>query len=184
MKRAYQLHLDGMAGVYAVAEQLCMRGHTPLFPSVDFGFDLALDNGLKIQVKFGRLRFSHPAYKSGAYVVDTRKGVTIVNQRITHKKRPYPYEQVADFVIFFGMDERRFFVIPASEYDGAAWIPPRNIAMQRTGSGRRQSSISKMGNNAKIVHFYEDAWHLLDIDSTLHNLEMADAVADAERVEK
>ena len=40
-----------------MCSQLCLHGHTSCFPAVDFGIDLMLDNGLKIQVK---VAFSAP----------------------------------------------------------------------------------------------------------------------------
>ncbi len=47
--------LQGQAGVWAVAAQLAIRGHIPIFPGVDYGWDLMIENGLRLQIKTARL---------------------------------------------------------------------------------------------------------------------------------
>jgi len=161
MKKAFQKHLDGMAGTFAVCEQLCRYGHTPFMPSVDFGVDVMLDNGLKIQVKSGRCR-NHPGYSNGVYAFDIRRGWTRVKGEIVAHPKDRDYRDSCDFVIFFGVDERRFFIIPSVEINShAIWIPRR---------GNREFKRAK--SIAKSMMKFEDAWHLLDVNATLSDLEL------------
>lgn len=147
---AYQRHLDGMAGVYAVASQLCLRGITPCFPAVDSGADLILDNGVKIQVKCGKLR-RHPGFDNGVYCFDVNK----VSRKDKRSAGIY------DFAAFWGVDENRFFIMPAGECTGAVWVAKRGSRLYR----RDPKSMSEK------VKANEDAWHLLDINATLQSLE-------------
>lgn len=162
MKRAFQKHLDGMAATFAVCEQLCRYGHTPAIPVVDFGIDVMLDNGLKIQIKSSKCR-AHPGYSNGVYAFDLRKGWTRVKGEIVGHPVDRDYAEICDFVVFFGVDERRFFVIPVGAIERhAIWIPRRGNA-----EFKRVKSI------AKSMMQYEDAWHLLDVNGALAEIEQA-----------
>lgn len=163
-KRAYKTHLDGMAGVFAVCEQLCRGGHTPCVPSVDFGVDIMLDNGLRIQVKSAQARI-HPGYSQGVYCFDVRKGWTRKGDKIVgHAHSDRNYAESCDFFIFYGVNERRFFVVPVSIVGNRAiWIPRHgNFQCKRT----KQTNCI-----ALTVSKYEDAWHLLDMNEVLTELE-------------
>ena len=163
-KKAYKTHLDGMAGVFAVCEQLCRSGHTPFTPSVDFGVDIMLDNGLKLQVKSSQARL-HPGYSQGVYCFDVRKGWTRKKgQIISHAYSDRNYAESCDFFVFYGVHERRFFIVPVGIVGNRSiWIPTRgNFQCKRT---KQTNCIAK-----EIVKF-EDAWHLLDVNSALSEIE-------------
>ena len=156
---ASKTHLQGQAGVYAVCAQLCLRGLTPCMPAVDDGVDLMLTNGLKLQIKSGMLR-TQPGFPFGAYCFDVRKGWKRKGKEIITNLRERTYEGIADFVVFFGVDEQRFFVIPPSELNQSYWIPSKAQTQRRLLRQR----------NLKILGF-EDAWHLLDVDNALSLIE-------------
>ena|SRR5579859_6706470 len=160
MKKAFKTHSKGMAGVYAVASRLCMLGHTPFFPSVDFGVDIMLDNGVKLQVKCGNLR-KHPGYQQGVYCFDVRKAFTIVGHTVYKHQKDRTYVGTCDFIIFWGIDENRFFVMPSAEIQGSVWIPSRNSYMCK----RKAPTV------AETALAREDAWHLLDLNGALAELE-------------
>ncbi len=160
MKKAFTTHSQGMAGVYAVASRLCLLGHTPFFPSVDFGVDIMLDNGLKIQVKCGHIR-QHPGYSQGVYSFDIRKAFTIVGSKVFKHQKDRTYVGTCDFIIFWAIEEGRFFVLPVHEVKGTAWIPTRGCQVMKR----------KLPTIASTVLAREEAWHLLDVAGTLEEIE-------------
>jgi hypothetical protein len=122
--------LQGQAAVYRVAAEVCMRGHIPLFPAVDFGYDLALDNGIKIQVKSGRLQKMKHSFPGGCYRFSFRKNCMAYGKRTVGVVRDY--SKVADFFVLWGVDEERFWIVPCSEKHTYLYIPAKNDGIQRT----------------------------------------------------
>lgn len=171
----------GQAGVYAVAEKLCLNGKAPLFPGVDTGVDLMTEDGVRIQVKTASLHRTTKQFPAGVYMFnsqpDSRKS------RTGNRKNLRDYHKCCDFIIFVCLTERRFFVVPAKVVTGAFWLEARGHAEALRLMGKFARTRTDLSNKNRIRE-YEDAWHLLDIDSTLHNLELAEAVAEAERVEQ
>jgi hypothetical protein len=158
-----------MAGVFAVCEQLCRAGHTPFIPSVDFGVDLMLDNGLRIQVKAAQARV-HPGYSQGVYSFDVRKGwMRKKGEIVSHAYSDRNYADSCDFFIFFGAQERRFFVVPVGVVGNRSiWIPMRgNASMKR---------VKQTNCIANEVVKFEDAWHLLDVNAAIKEVEQQEQV--------
>lgn len=150
----------GMAGVYAVASKLCLRGQTPCFPAVDVGVDLVLDNGVKLQVKAGNFR-THPAYPNGVYCIDAIRSLRVVKGRRVYGERSY--KGTCDFLIFWAIPENRFFVIPVGELSKAVWLP--------TKQGLAASPRKPKKESVARILAYEDAWHLLDVESAVQGME-------------
>lgn len=116
MRRLPENLAQGQAGVYSVAAQLLLRGHNPFFPAVDIGADLILDSGVKIQVKSTHLTFK-TVYKQGAYAfkLATR---AVVNKGAVQKRIARIFSQECDFVVLWGIEQNRFWVVPAATFDG------------------------------------------------------------------
>lgn len=166
----------GQAGVYAVAEKLCLNGMVPLFPGVDTGVDLMLVNGTRIQVKTASLHRTTKQFPAGVYMFNvTPDG----GARTGKRKKLTDYHKCCDFIIFVCLTERRFFIVPAKQVTGAFWLEARghNEALRLIGKSGRNRVVPS--NKSKIVK-YEDAWHLLDVDSTIESLEQAEDVESAE----
>jgi hypothetical protein len=149
--------LQGQAGVYAVVAQLLLRGHIPFFPAVDHGYDIMLDNGIRIQVKSARLfsstmgkRNRHPW---GAYGFDTRSAKLDADGKMRRIARDY--SQVADFFVLWGIDENRFWIVPTSELKGAAIIASR----AKIYDGPQYAKVRE--RNAR----WEDNWEALNVAS-------------------
>lgn len=155
---ASKTHLQGAAGVFAVCSQLCLRDFTPCIPAVDDGVDVILSNGMKLQVKTGFLR-NHPGFPYGAYAFDVRRGWKRKGQEIVTNLRDRNYAGIADFVIFVGLNENRFFIVPPHELTGCVWIAPR-------GRGIKKHRLLE----------FEDAWHLLDVNGALAAVEQAEEI--------
>ena len=158
--RGFQLRAQ--AAVWIVAGQLALRGHVPMFPGLDVGFDIMLGNGLRIQVKSATLRIqSGVNYPDGAYSFALRRGAWDSNDKRYKRSSLRPYSEVADFFVLWGMDENRFFILPTKGCKKAIWFS-------------RRGSISKSNNRktfdvvtAKRLAEFEDRWDLLDVDSSV-----------------
>ncbi len=107
---------QGKAGEYTVAAQLLLRGHNPFFPAVDIGADLILDSGIKIQVKSAHLRFQKGMYPQGAYWFKLTVRCMMSNGKMTKRERVFSQE--CDFVVLWGIEQNRFWIVPAAHLDG------------------------------------------------------------------
>ncbi len=196
--------MQGQAGVYATAAQLLLRGYVPCFPSVDYGFDLALENGLKIQVKSARLRMSHPSYPEGHYRLEVREGFKLNAKRgvMNHlvRREPRNWKGVADFFVFWCIDENRFFIVPREDFHfKVCFVMPKHIVgravpldqiMRLRGAGltykqiaeqlgvhketiyRRVKHPEKYGTGDAVAHLlkFEDRWDLFDVNAATEEL--------------
>jgi hypothetical protein len=171
-----QYRLIGQAGVYAAASQLMLAGHNVLFPSVDNGYDLLIENGLRIQVKAASLIFqSSPMYKEGVYAFDLRRSCydpNTANHQSTQKYRTYT--DVADFFVLWGIDEGRFWIIPTSIKNKKIFFPRRN-SIARTNSHSTPYWTKKSFEKEASM---ENRWDLLEISETLNIIEVASSVTE------
>lgn len=154
--------LQGQAGVWQVASQLAMRGHVPCFPGVDFGCDLVLDNGLRIQVKCATLRVIHGQnYPEGAYGFQLRRSAWFSNEKKAKRSSLHPYSEVADFFVLWGIDEDRFFIVPTSHAGKAIWFG-------RRGFNSKSNNRTVYGRvTAERIAEFEDRWDRLDVNATV-----------------
>lgn len=113
--RPNERHLQGLAGVFAACSQLALRGHNPCFPGVDYGFDIVLDTGVRLQVKTSMLYMGHPAYPDGAYRFSIRENQPIRKGQILQRRPRRNWAGLIDFFVFWGVEENRFFVVPVSQ---------------------------------------------------------------------
>lgn len=117
----YSRLAQGQAGVYTVAAQLLLRGVNPSFPAVDCGADIITDWGTRIQVKCAHRR---PSIWGGSYHFALTSGVTMYVAKHGHKKaslhdrEPRTYSNECDFFALWGIEDNRFWIIPASLLDG------------------------------------------------------------------
>lgn len=170
MKKAFQRHLNGLAAVFAICEQLARRGHTPFIPSHDFGIDLMLDNGLKIQVKSSTC-WRKATINAVGYQFDLRGSVRWINGKAeSHSSDASRYVEICDFFILMAVDERRFFVVPTSKLGGTCiWFPKRDDHGTRRPYRKDRWLLE-----------YEEAWDLLDVNQTIESLEEATQISNAQ----
>jgi len=141
------------AGEYSVAAQLLLRGHNPFFPAVDIGADVMLDSGVKVQVKSAHLRFQKGVYEQGAYwfKLATR---AVVNKGAVQKRVSRMFSHECDFVVLWGIEQNRFWVIPAALLDGhqsvcvgpdSTWINDTQVekVRQARAEGKTFRAIAK-----------------------------------------
>lgn len=116
----YNLAL-GQAGVHAVAAQLLLHGISPCFPAVDIGADIVTADGIKVQVKSARIRHQKlhgkPMHRYGAYWFKLSTRIKVrAGFRITQERRIFSEE--CDFVVLWGVEDNKFWVVPAALLDG------------------------------------------------------------------
>ena len=109
LDRAPTPQLVGQAGVWAVAAQLAVRGLHVHFPGVDYGYDLMVDGGIRIQVKTSRL-LSRASRKNGPDGYSFKFWSAARSNRGAQKR---DYSKVCHFVVLWGIDENRFWIAPA-----------------------------------------------------------------------
>ncbi len=96
----------GKAGEYAVASQLLARGIQVHFPAVDKDVDLIAGNSIRIQVKTSR---KSPSRVSGyAFGLGTKR----IGKHVCKTRYLREYAGTVDFLVCYGLDEQRFWVIP------------------------------------------------------------------------
>jgi len=184
----------GQAMVYRVAAELLLRGHVPYIPSVDSGVDILLDNGLRIQVKARSLQ-AHPAYPEGCYGFSTKEN----SRKGKWGLRKRDWSKICDFIIYVGIDEMRYFVVPSTRHNESFWIRPKGLTrtcvsveamktMRAKGMTyqaiaeelgitdmtvirnlRKPSKLNSPGGNRHLASF-EDQWSLLDINRAVEEI--------------
>lgn len=118
--------LVGAAGVIAVGSQLLMIDVIPFFPFVDRGIDLMTDNRCRIQVKSARRCMTPKTLKKNLDGIYRFKFAT---KRYRNKSERSmaglgttspvkPFHEVVDVVVLWGVDENRFWIVPASLLKG------------------------------------------------------------------
>lgn len=159
--RRQQSAFTGQAGLYAVASRLSLLNHSVYIPSVDEGVDIMLGNGLRIQVKC-----RHIARTKG--VSGRSYTVPLWKKKKYRKGKDYDitqcYTDAVDFVIFWAIEDNRFFVFPAAEVTCAVWIPSKMDNF--SNRARKTNNVS-----APLITQFEEAWHLLDMDAAVQSLE-------------
>jgi hypothetical protein len=161
--------LQGQAGVWAVASKLAMNNVIPLFPGVDLGYDLFLENGLRLQVRSAMLtqtQNENRLYPYLTYIFKLTRDNWYSEER--RKKEQHvvtkPFSQVADYFVLWGADENRFFIIPTNIGQKSIYFPARSY----TGN-----SFVRRVNGARLAErlaSYEDRWDLLNISDTSKEL--------------
>jgi hypothetical protein len=159
-----QSAFTGAAGQYAVASRLSLMNHTVYFPSVDEGVDIVLGNGLRLQVKCGR--YHNDPRTSGRYHI-LAPGRVKRYHKGEHRDVRRSYAGVVDFVIYWAIEENRFFVFPAAKLTIGVWIPSKLDTFKQMG----KNSLS-----VRLIREYEEAWNLLDVDGAVEQIEQQVAV--------
>lgn len=192
----------GQAMVFRVAAELLLRGHVPSFPSVDSGVDILIDNGLRIQVKGRTLTMGHPNYPGGVYNFSTKEN----NRQGKWGERKRDWSKVCDFIIYVGINEGRYFIVPSARHGVSFWIRPKGSteycvsvdamrALREKGMSfqavadnlgvsemtvlrnlRKPTRNNSPGGNRYLASF-EDQWDLLDVNRVVNAIDTADVDA-------
>ncbi len=106
--------LTGQAGVWQVASQLALRGLNPYFPGVDLGCDLLAEGRVRLQVKAASLRTHTRVYPDGAYYFKFWQSSIVTGARNIRRRGQRDYTNCADFMMLWGVNENRFWVVPTA----------------------------------------------------------------------
>jgi hypothetical protein len=108
--------LVGKAGEYAVAVQLLLRDILPLWPSVDLGYDLETDGHCRLQVRCSHLSSYDGREACYNFLLKKTKPIPKTNtQAIMVPCRAFA--EVCDFVVFWGIEQNRFWIVPSAVCD-------------------------------------------------------------------
>jgi len=121
MRQAPPTLLLGQAGVWRVAAMLALKGLNPQFPGIDNGCDLTVEGLVRLQVKATRLR-PHPSYDQPIYMLHLRRPAFARGNNTLVKSSTRCFSDDCDFVVLWGVDEDRFWIIPAKELDHVSFI--------------------------------------------------------------
>ncbi len=150
----YRTQLVGQAGVWRVAAELAMRGHIPLFPGIDHGYDIMIENGLRLQVKSAHAKLGHPGYPDGAYAFDSRQYTW--GKENTRQRNSRSYTKDADFFVFWGIEDNKFWIMATGEFRSGIWFTRATPVMG--------DKNYKRVTDRRLA--YENRWDLLDVSNT------------------
>lgn len=113
--------LTGEAGVLRVASEFMMRGMNVAKPFVDGGADLIVDGRARIQVKTSHIAPLRGKYMN-AYWFKLWQSPIVTGHSNIRRRGTKTYDGIVDFVVFFGVEEGRFWIVPTAELRGAACV--------------------------------------------------------------
>lgn len=130
----------GKAGEHAVASELLVRGIPVHIPIVDVGCDLIAGERVRIQVKSARLfRGTEKSRPMASYMFSL--GTSAPNWKNgCHKTIWRDWSKVCDFIICWGVDERRFWVIPTNLLSTAR---ERTVTTLHVGGPRKRWTVDQ-----------------------------------------
>ena len=111
---------QGRAAEYMVAAHLLLRGANVKWPSVDEGYDLEGPRGCRIQVKSTHLRTTPSVldtYPEGVYSFGLVRRDNYSPKR-RRASATIKFSDTCDIVVFWGIEQNRFWVAPAHLVDG------------------------------------------------------------------
>ena len=211
--KPYWSHLQGVAGEYRVAAELALRGIMPNFPGRDFGYDLMIEGGVRVQVKSAKMR-RDKNYPLGAYWFRFRKS-TGMGHGITRSVGGRKFSEECDFVVLWGIETNRFWIVPAEKLDGVQCLVLGQLGpTQAPVDFNKINDLRWEGNNiheiakeldvhietvrnyfnrktgvknnermSKHVRQYENRWDLLDVNAVAEEL-LSEEVSEETSVEK
>lgn len=112
---------QGQAAVYRVVSELIFRGMRVSLPCVDdHGVDLYA-GPVRIQVKSAFYR-KDKTYPTGAYWFKLTHGSIVTGNNTIRKSGGRQFSAECDFVVFMGIDEQRFWIVPSAMLDRSTLV--------------------------------------------------------------
>lgn len=108
----------GMAGNLRVASELLLRGFDVSIPYVDTGVDLYVSGCVRIQVKSAHLMTRQ--YSTGqqpTFNFFLAKGPAALGGGLSTKSVARIFSAKCDFVVLWGIEQNRFWIVPAALLD-------------------------------------------------------------------
>jgi hypothetical protein len=155
MREAKHAAFTGKAGEHAVASQLFLREMGVLWPLVDTGYDLMTEFGCRVQVKCAHFyhhktspRYFFPLPKTRR-MPNTDKTTKLVARK--------SFAEVCDFVVFWGIEQNRFWIVPAALVDESTGVELglENSQRRFVGSVSDMREMLKLGyNRGQVAKHY------------------------------
>jgi hypothetical protein len=161
---------QGQAGVHRVASELLLRGINPTFPAVDIGGDLLIDHGVRVQVKSAHL-VTRKVGKVEVTAYWFKLSTKAVVRKKTIKLVPRIFSDECEFVILWGIEQNRFWIVPSPVLDGrqlvvvdldAGWISSDLEALRLA----REDGLSYREMAKKFDLSHKTIWRRLNLSST------------------
>lgn len=109
---------QGQAAVYRVISELMFRGFRVSVPCADdHGVDLTVEHLIRVQVKSAHLGYRPTCYQQGAYWFKLGHGVSAMGKNRTRSRGTRQFSAECEFVVLFGIEEQRFWIVPAPKLD-------------------------------------------------------------------
>jgi hypothetical protein len=143
-----EFQIKAKAAEYAVASKLLLLGH----------------NGIRLQVKCSHLRVHSKNFQFPGYLFNLQRGAWDSLSKRYRKTAIRPYSEVADFFVLWGIDENRFFILPAKGAGQTVWFTHRGY--ESKSQNKRYAQKMTEGR----LRDMEDRWDLLDINGTSSEL--------------
>jgi len=185
----------GKQGEFLVLAELVRRGLMPYAPVLDdHGVDIMLYNGVHIQVKSANLVRSNSKSKRRPNVYQFSCALNVSGpgaRKRAAKAHRRTFGNACDFVILVGLDEQRFWIIPAEVADshgktcfalGQKKYPSAHEVNELRAEGKSYEDIAtildsniavvydrhkrgdmKKGAIMRELRAYEDRWDLLEL---------------------
>lgn len=128
---AASAQFTGKAGEHAVASELLVRGIPVHVPIVDIGCDLIAGERVRIQVKSARIfKGTEKSRPMASYMFSL--GTSAPNWKNgNHKTIWRDWSKACDYIVCWGVDERRFWIIPSKLLSGEKTVTTLHIGGPR-----------------------------------------------------
>jgi hypothetical protein len=156
MRDARLAALTGKAGEHMVASQLLIHGVVPSWPAVDTGCDLFTDSGCRLQVRCAHL-YANKSYGPVYFFPLPKKRRMPNSDRTTKLVDRKSFAHVCDYVVFWGIEQNRFWIVPSALCDEVTGVElglePKYKRF--TGSLKDMREMHSLGYSAyKIAKYY------------------------------
>lgn len=145
--------LQGAAGNLRVASELLLQGLNVSIPIVDMGVDVEVESTVRIQVKSAHLSKDKRHANSGpSYCFFLARGPKALGKGKSSPMVAREFSKVCDFVVLWGIEQSRFWIVPAVLLDGrynvtlglsARWVRTDDQEIKRLyDSGMKQEEVA------------------------------------------
>jgi len=142
----------GLAAEFRVMSELLLRDYNPSRLVVQDGYDLLLENGIRIEVKASHHDIHNRKYSNGKVRPTPNRKYHFSLNDGKSGKRGVDVGKV-DFIIGWCVDDNVFFVIPSVELENIKGI---NIYSVSDEPSKFSASLSK-------YYKYREAWELIQL---------------------
>lgn len=142
-----------------MASELIYRGVNVAFPAVDdAGVDLIAMPNVRVQVKSAYLRQHHRVYPKGAYWFKFVQGPIVTGNHTIRKRGPRIFSYQCEFIVLVGIDEGRFWIVPARVLDGKSMCV---VGPKPVGHAKPRGVVTGRFARIRQIRECEDQWDML-----------------------